>query len=34
VLELVDPDADLAIARAAGSLGNTSVVSSQASQPM
>lgn len=34
VLELVDPDADLAIARAAGSLGITSVVSSQASQPM
>jgi isopentenyl diphosphate isomerase/L-lactate dehydrogenase-like FMN-dependent dehydrogenase len=34
VLELVDPDADLAIARAAGSLGITSVVSSQASLPM
>jgi len=34
VLELVDPDADLAIARAAGSLGITSVVSSQASRPM
>lgn len=34
VLELVDPDADLAIARAAGSLGITSIVSSQASQPM
>ncbi len=34
VLELVDPDADLAIARAAGSLGITSMVSSQASQPM
>jgi isopentenyl diphosphate isomerase/L-lactate dehydrogenase-like FMN-dependent dehydrogenase len=34
VLELVDPDADLAIARAAGSLGITSVVSSQASSPM
>ena len=34
VLELVDPDADLAIARAAGSLGLTSVISSQASFPM
>lgn len=34
VLELVDDDADLAIARAAGSLGITSIVSSQASQPM
>lgn len=34
VLELVDPDADLAIARAAGSLGITSVMSNQASQPM
>lgn len=34
VLELVDPDADLAIARAAGALGITSVISSQASQPM
>ncbi|PZQ91685.1 MAG: lactate 2-monooxygenase [Leifsonia xyli] len=34
VLELVDADADLAIARAAGSLGITSVVSSQASLPM
>lgn len=34
VLELVDPDADLAIARAAGSLGITSIMSSQASQPM
>jgi lactate 2-monooxygenase len=34
VLELVDPDADLAIARAAGSLGITSMVSSQASHPM
>ncbi len=34
VLELVDPDADLAIARAAGSLGITSMVSSQASRPM
>lgn len=34
VLELVDPDADLAIARAAGSLGITSIVSNQASQPM
>jgi isopentenyl diphosphate isomerase/L-lactate dehydrogenase-like FMN-dependent dehydrogenase len=34
VLELVDPDADLAIARAAGCLGITSIVSSQASQPM
>jgi isopentenyl diphosphate isomerase/L-lactate dehydrogenase-like FMN-dependent dehydrogenase len=34
VLELVDPDADLAIARAAGALGITSIVSSQASQPM
>src|SRR5690606_25268674 len=34
VLELVDPDADLAIARAAGSLGITGIVSSQASQPM
>ncbi|AYF98990.1 alpha-hydroxy-acid oxidizing protein [Protaetiibacter intestinalis] len=34
VLELVDPDADLAIARAAGSLGITSVVSSQASIPL
>jgi len=34
VLELVDPDADLAIARAAGSLGITSMVSSQASFPL
>lgn len=34
VLELVDPDADLAIARAAGALGITNVVSNQASQPM
>ncbi len=34
VLELVDPDADLAIARAAGSLGITGIVSSQASHPM
>lgn len=34
VLELVDPDADLAIARAAGALGITSVVSNQASQPL
>lgn len=34
VLELVDPDADLAIARAAGALGITSVMSNQASQPM
>lgn len=34
VLELVDPDADLAIARAAGSLGITTVTSSQASFPM
>lgn len=34
VLELVDPDADLAVARAAGSLGLTSVISSQASFPM
>lgn len=34
VLELVDPDADVAIARAAGSLGITSMVSSQASQSM
>ena len=34
VLELVDPEADLAVARAAGSLGITSVVSSQASVPM
>ena len=34
VLELVDPEADAAIARAAGSLGITSMVSSQASQPM
>ncbi len=34
VLEFVDPDADLAIARAAGTLGITSIVSSQASQPM
>jgi len=32
--ELVDPDADLAIARAAGSLGITGIVSSQASHPM
>ncbi|MCS0498341.1 alpha-hydroxy-acid oxidizing protein [Protaetiibacter mangrovi] len=34
VLELVDPDADRAIARAAGSLGITSMVSCQASLPM
>ncbi|WP_191412367.1 alpha-hydroxy-acid oxidizing protein [Salinibacterium sp. ZJ70] len=34
VLELVDPDADVAIARAAASLGITSIISSQASQPM
>ncbi len=34
VLELVDPDGDVAIARAAGSLGITSVMSSQASVPM
>ena len=34
VLELVDPDADVAIARAAGSLGITSILSSQASQAM
>jgi isopentenyl diphosphate isomerase/L-lactate dehydrogenase-like FMN-dependent dehydrogenase len=34
VLELVDPEADLAIARAAGGLGITSIVSSQASVPM
>jgi isopentenyl diphosphate isomerase/L-lactate dehydrogenase-like FMN-dependent dehydrogenase len=34
VLELVDPDADLAIARAAASLGIPMVISSQASTPM
>jgi isopentenyl diphosphate isomerase/L-lactate dehydrogenase-like FMN-dependent dehydrogenase len=34
VLELVDPDADLAIARAAASLGIPTVISTQASVPM
>lgn len=34
VLELVDPDADLAIARAAASLGIPAVLSTQASVPM
>jgi isopentenyl diphosphate isomerase/L-lactate dehydrogenase-like FMN-dependent dehydrogenase len=34
VLELVDPDADLAIARAAASLGVPAILSSQASMPM
>jgi lactate 2-monooxygenase len=34
VLELVHPDADLAIARAAGSLGIPAILSSQASIPM
>ena len=34
VLELVDPDADLAIARAASSLGIPAILSSQASVPM
>jgi lactate 2-monooxygenase len=34
VLELVDPDADLAIARAASSLGVPAILSSQASIPM
>ena len=34
VLELVDPDADLAIARAASALGIPAILSSQASMPM